>query len=117
MCTSHFGLGTGVKPGDTPRSYILGRMAGGIPLKRNRVHLRPSVENWKGKTFYTDEEQSVEGGSDADLDRGPREGGDEPSDRGRTTEELESVPTSVPPSLRRSTREKKPTDFFQAGGR
>ena len=92
-------------------------MAGGIPLKRNRVHLRPFVENWKGKTFYTDEERSVEGGSDVDFNRGPKEGGEEPPDRGRTTEELESVPTSVPPSLRRSTREKKPTDFFQACGR
>ena len=35
-----------IKKADTPRSYIVQRCAGGVPLRRNRQHLRPTGEQW-----------------------------------------------------------------------
>ena len=95
--------------GDTPRSFIVERLSGGIPLKRNRVHLRPSVEDWSRQ----------------------RRGGDDDSDIDVTEDEEQPVPvvqqnsagvedTTVMPeeaNVRRSNRIRKQTDFYQAGGR
>ena len=35
---------------DTPRSYIVQRLEGGAPLRRNRIHLKPTIERWKNGT-------------------------------------------------------------------
>ena len=31
---------------DTPRSYIVQRLGGGVPLRRNRIHIRTTAEKW-----------------------------------------------------------------------
>ena len=35
----------------TPRSYLVQRCAGGIPLRRNRQHIRPTHERWQAGDF------------------------------------------------------------------
>ena len=38
-----------IKKADTPRSYIVQRCAGGVPLRRNRQHIRPASEQWNAE--------------------------------------------------------------------
>ncbi len=40
---------TVLQKAQTPRSYIVQREAGGIPLRRNRQHLKPTVEVWNSR--------------------------------------------------------------------
>ena len=45
----------------TPRSYIVQRLAGGMPLRRNRVHLRPTKEVFpEGVQRTMDDEEEEE---------------------------------------------------------
>ena len=48
---------------DTPRSYYVERVAGGVPLRRNRVHLRTTRESFPGRrvdvSMDADEEEDV----------------------------------------------------------
>ena len=48
--------------GGTPRSYVVQRLAGGVPLRRNRIHLRPTSEVFPDAiqtTDVDDEEEEV----------------------------------------------------------
>ena len=31
---------------NTPRSYMIRRLSGGVPLRRNEIHIRPTMEKW-----------------------------------------------------------------------
>ena len=86
----------------TPRSYIVQRMAGGAPLRRNRVHLRTTRENF-GKPLPDEDVDEV----DATPTVHPA---DEPGISPPVT-----LPVSAVPEPRRGTRERKPTQFYQAG--
>ena len=47
---------------DTPRSYYVQRLAGGAPLKRNRIHLRETretFENVPSSAVDSEEEEEV----------------------------------------------------------
>ena len=50
----------------TPRSYVVQRLAGGMPLRRNRVHLRPTSEVFPEgvQTTVNDDEEEMQ-----ELDR------------------------------------------------
>ena len=51
-----------IKKADTPRSYLVQRCAGGVPLRRNRQHIRPTHENWRTGDFVDNED--FENGND-----------------------------------------------------
>ncbi len=40
----------------TPRSYHVQRMSGGKVLRRNRVHLKPTIEDWDNRQYYGTED-------------------------------------------------------------
>ena len=86
----------------TPRSYIVQRMSGGAPLRRNRVHLRSTRESF-GKPLPDEEEDEV------DVTSTVRPA-DEPGISTPVT-----LPVSDVPMVRRGTRERRPTQFYQAG--
>ena len=43
---------------DTPRSYIVQRLEGGVPLRRNRIHIRTTKEKWDMVTPAVDDTAS-----------------------------------------------------------
>ena len=45
-----------VSKAGTPRSYIVQRCAGGVPLRRNRQHIRPTREDWRAGDFVERDE-------------------------------------------------------------
>ena len=45
-----------IQKAKTPRSYIVQRCAGGIPLRRNRQHIRPTHEQWRTGDFVANED-------------------------------------------------------------
>ena len=95
--------------GGTPRSYVVQRLGGGVPLRRNRVHLRSTAET------FEDVPQCVSEEDDEDEDALPVDSG-EPSGTPQAAPTA-SPPVAVPdaPGLRRGCRTRKQTQFFQAG--
>ena len=79
----------------TPRSYVVQRVAGGVPLRRNRVHLRTTREDFP----IVDEDEDVGAALVAPpvTVQAPR---------------ALSAPVVQP---RQSGRERKQTAFYQAG--
>ena len=88
----------------TPRSYVVQRVAGGVPLRRNRVHIRTTRENFDGP-LHNGEEEDVVGQADAD---------NEPQVTVPVTAE-ETLPAPVERVVRRSDRVRNQTQFYQAG--
>ena len=41
---------------NTPRSYFVQRLEGGVPLRRNRIHIKPTKENWKQEQLVIQDE-------------------------------------------------------------
>ena len=69
-----------VKQAATPRSYIIQRVAGGLPLRRNRQHIRPSCEQWrKGDHTEQDELEHVDFSCDSQPEVAREMVGSEPS--------------------------------------
>ena len=69
-----------VKQAATPRSYIIQRVAGGLPLRRNRQHIRPSCEEWrKGDHTEQDELEHVDFSCDSQPEVAREMVGSEPS--------------------------------------
>ena len=85
----------------TPRSYVVRRVAGGVPLRRNRVHLRTTREDFPRVSSDGEEEEEEDVG-DASV---------APPVTVQAPRAL-SAPVMQP---RRSGRERKQTDFYQAG--
>ena len=95
----------------TPRSYVVQRLAGGTPLRRNRVHLRTTREAFSEgiRAFSDGEEEEEEAEYPATNDVA-----DEPVDLARNGD-VGALPSCSPPVLRRSDRQRKQTQFFQSG--
>ncbi len=115
---------------DTPRSYLIQRCAGGIPLRRNRQHIRPTHEQWRIGEFHEGDVSE-----DIDLDDNNRSEctremvGSEPSPRSaNSTSESDSCSQQQTNCADSSTtnsslvghryprRERTSRDFYQAGG-
>ena len=98
----------------TPRSYFVQRMDGGMLLRRNRVQLKPTIENWDGKRFQNDSYDTDPLPEDLPDDEQPE------GDGGVSTTVMPPPPPSSPhcvvPELRRTPRDRKKTVFYQAGG-
>ena len=97
----------------TPRSYVVQRLAGGEPLRRNRVHLRTTSETFTEGVSPTmddgeEEEELVSSTTNSVAGSAPV-----PS----AVAEMVPPPTAPAPtsSLRRSDRLRKQTVFFQSG--
>ncbi len=101
----------------TPRSYFVQRMEGGRMLRRNRVHMKPTRENWDSRQFVDDSVEDLYVSDpyiraptpDSVMDNVPVPDG-----------EVATVPaspaspvTTVP--MRRTNRVRKQRDFYQAG--
>ena len=97
----------------TPRSYIVERVAGGVPLRRNRVHLRSTREPFtlgSRQTIVDEDEDDVVRPSTNDV--GENSAVETPApDAGAGAV---SPPAAVGPQ-RRGTRVRKQTEFFQSG--
>ena len=91
----------------TPRSYYVQRLAGGVPLRRNRVHLRPTVETFEKVTQPTWDDEEDEDDEELVI---PPSGAAAPA---APTEA--PLPPSVGPAVRRSGRSRAQTQFYQAG--
>ena len=96
----------------TPRSYYVQRMSGGVPLRRNRVHLKSTRENFsRAQVQQDDEEEEV-------LERPVVGSGNvvtnndivAPAPAGGNA----AVATSSPLVPRRSGRIRNATDFYEA---
>ena len=88
----------------TPRSYVVQRIAGGIPLRRNRVHIRTTRENF---------DPPVPDGEDEDVVVGLTDAGNEPQVTLPVTTQ-ETLPAPIERVVRRSDRVRKQTQFYQA---
>ena len=89
----------------TPRSYVVQRVAGGVPLRRNRVHIRTTRENFAAPVVNGEEEDVGVGQGDAD---------NEPQVTVPVTNH-ETLLAPSEPVVRRSDRMRKQTQFYQAG--
>ena len=94
---------------DTPRSFIVQHVDGGMPLKRNRVHLRPSVEDWSNRPWQGE-------GDESDFDVAEEEEA-VPEEVGTQQATIQDPRVQEDVGLRRSSRNRKQTEFYQAGGR
>ena len=106
----------------TPRSYYVQRMKGGSLLRRNRIQLKPTIENWGGRRVFhpTGAEEEDDSYAPSDTPPDTREEGMSaavaPSPTAReSSQETERVMPK--PILRQSTRKRTSPDFFQAGSR
>jgi hypothetical protein len=90
---------------DTPRSYIVQRTRGGIPLRRNRQHLKSTIETWN-KSHYEDTSDEVSCNDEVPCSKSPVE---EPQCSPPVHRE---EPVSTPSS--RPTRARRQTVFYQA---
>ena len=104
---------------DTPRSYVIERMSGGIPLRRNRIHLKPLMENWNRRVFHKEDDGDYD---DVSTNLPPAADGNEQDETPNGSEPMITSSSRTPdeetPSVqRRSTRTRKQTEFYQAGGR
>ena len=79
------------------------RIAGGIPLRRNRVHIRTTRENF---------DPPVQDGDDEDV-VGLPDAGNEPQVTLPVTTQ-ETLPAPIERVVRRSDRVRKQTQFYQA---
>ena len=91
---------------ETPRSYFVQRLAGGVVLRRNRVHLRPTME-----TFENVPQRMVDDEEDEETMVPPSE---ETNSAVPTAPTEAPVPASVEPGPRRSGRLRTQTQFYQA---
>ncbi len=92
---------------DTPRSYYVERIAGGVPLRRNRVHLRTTQESFRDQRRYPCDDDE-EDDSVPMVSTGMDESGAEPIQPG---DRVPSSPVqSVPIPLRRSGRVRNAID-------
>ena len=115
---------------DTPRSYFVQRMAGGQLLRRNRVHLRSTRENFdvaRHPPSDGEEEEelspSVTMASNVQENRPPVPMVRNIVDNQNVAQRDSVVPNdganNVPatgPNIRRSNRKRKQTQFYQADG-
>ena len=93
----------------TPRSYTVQRLAGGVPLRRNRVHLRTTRESFpEGPYQESDGEEEEE----EVMSTTSNNAGDNSPGMGTV---VDTVPPPATSNLRRSNRIKKQTEFFQSG--
>ena len=57
-----------IKKAETPRSFIIQRCAGGVPLRRNRQHIRNTREQWcAGEVIDKDQSYDVDFYTDSQL--------------------------------------------------
>ena len=92
---------------ETPRSYFVQRLAGGVVLRRNRVHIRPTMETFENVphgTVYNEEEEEV-------MVQSP----EEMNSTAPATPMDAPAPVLVEPALRRSGRSRTQTQLYQAG--
>ena len=91
----------------TPRSYFVQRLAGGVVLRRNRIHLRPTIETFgnlpRGMVDDEEEEEMMVPSPEETNTAAPAAPREAP------------VPAPVEPGLRRSGRLRTQTQFYQAG--
>ena len=99
-----------IQKAGTPRSYFVQRCAGGVPLRRNRQHIRPAHKHWRAGDFVDSDELLNAECYEGDQLDDPREMvGSEPSPRSTATTQTremvgsEPSPRSSAPSA--STRE------------
>ena len=102
MVTGHAG---------TPRSYVVQRLARGVPLRRNRLHLRPTSGMFPDAIQTMDDDDEEE-----EVVHTPtNDVGNDVAVAPSSNAGAEAVlPPTVDP-LRRSTRTRKQTEFFQSG--
>ena len=100
----------------TPRSYIVQRMSGGMPLRRNRVQLRPTREyfgDMRAPSVEDEEEEEVESVPARSL---PSESFISipvvPNNGGANNNKEAVTSSSTQPAMRRSNRMRKQTDFY-----
>ena len=95
----------------TPRSYYVERMAGGAPLRRNRVHLRSTPEVFQ--RGYREEDEEDDGDSTGKIPPLPESVDAQPSipDHGASDSEQPHPDELVP---RRSQRVRKAPDRYMA---
>ena len=101
----------------TPRSYHVQRMTGGVPLRRNRVHLRTTRENFDANQFIRSDGKEEEeiGTSVQTTNTADKNNVETPLvPVNSTNNEDTSVPTA--PIIRRSDRVRRQTQFYQADG-
>ena len=96
--------------GGTPRSYVVQRLAGGVPLRRNRIHLRPTSEVFPDVVQTMDDDDEEEEVVHTPTDVVGNDAAVAPSSNVGAEAVL---PQTV--DLRRSTRTRKQTEFFQSG--
>lgn len=92
----------------TPRSYIVQRMSGGVPLRRNRQHLKTTIETWDKHHMnvnetYDDCTHDETAGVEAERSSG--------TGSLDTPTQPEEVPLAYSP---RPVRTRKQTVFYQA---
>ena len=93
----------------TPRSYTVQRLAGGVPLRRNRVHIRTTRESFPGGPYP---ESSGEEDEEEIVATATNNVGDETPGASAV---VETVPQTTTSNLRRGSRVRKQTEFFQSG--
>ena len=95
-----------LKEAGTPRSYLVQRCAGGVPLRRNRQQIRPTQEQWRTTGCEEDEDWEE---TETYNDDTQEMVGSEPSLRSSsacTTQEM----VGSEPSLRSTDNKKQPID-------
>ena len=96
----------------TPRSYMVKRLAGGVPLRRNRVHLRTTLEDFQASHLLPDIPE-CEDESETVLDQSNDSASDESRLEGETMNQGNQGSTRDPPVVpRRSTRVGKEPDRY-----
>ena len=91
---------TVLQKAQTPRSYVIQREMGGIPLRRNRQHLKPTVEVWNSRDS---------------ANRSPQDESSKPSSEVHAGNQVVNVDTDADIQLSsRPIRCRKQTTFYQA---
>jgi hypothetical protein len=91
----------------TPRSYIVQRMGGGVPLRRNRQHIKRTIETWNRNDLSTSDDYE-----DAlNNDTMPGESDASPVTSDIDTHNEPEIPLPCSP---RPVRARKQTTFYQA---
>ena len=99
----------------TPRSYFVQRVSGGVPLRRNRVHLRPTQETFENFSNHAPDipvDDEDEEGEEEHVTQSP---GETNAVAPAAPTEVSSPVNSVEPGVRRSGRSRVQTQFYQAG--
>ena len=94
-----------IEEAGTPRSYIVQRVAGGAPLRRNRVQLRTTRQNFHVETPVADNNEGEDSTREEMLDHSH---GSTPENRlseeEAITQDKQELSREEPESLRRSSR-------------